>query len=523
LSPNAGNQVGICPQLAAVRVGADQAGRVPVVTLGELDEGKGRPLVPCRSLRLRAADDAAARLSDRVRAIEAELEIPAEFPPGVLTAAQEAAANPKLPDLDRTDLPLVTLDPAGSRDLDQALHIERLGTGYRVFYAIADVAAFVEPDGPIDAEARKRGQTLYAPDHRVPLHPPALSEGAASLLPDQVRPALLWTIDLDPAGEGVRIEVVRARVRSQRQYDYEEAQREIDAGRAPEVLRLLREVGELRLRRERERGGVSLQLPEQEVVVAADGWSLNYRTVRPVEEWNAQISLLTGMGAAELMLYGEEGIVRTLPPAPDWALARLRRTAAGLHIEWDPDVDYPDFVRSLDPNTPHGAAMLHECASLLRGAGYVAFDGGVPEHIEHAAIAHEYAHVTAPLRRLADRYAGEIAVSLCAGTDVPDWVRAQIQGLPKLMQRSEALAKRYERAVLDMVEAGVLSDRVGEMFSGVVVDLDDHDKRRGRVVVRDPAVEAAVSADRKLPLGIEVSVRLVKADVDTREVAFELA
>jgi exoribonuclease R len=229
------------------------------------------------------------------------------------------------------------------------------------------------------------------------------------------------------------------------------------------------------------------------------------------------------MGAAELMLYGEEGIVRTLPPAPDWALARLRRTAAGLHIEWDPDVDYPDFVRSLDPNTPHGAAMLHACASLLRGAGYVAFDGGVPEHIEHAAIANEYAHVTAPLRRLADRYAGEISVSLCADVEVPGWVRAQIKGLPKLMQRSDGLARRFERAVLDMVEAGVLSGRVGETFSGVIVDIDDADKQRGRVVIRDPAVEASVTAHRKLPLGDEVSVRLAKADPDARQVAFELA
>jgi exoribonuclease R len=245
--------------------------------------------------------------------------------------------------------------------------------------------------------------------------------------------------------------------------------------------------------------------------------------VLPIEQWNAQISLLTGMGAAELMLYGEEGIVRTLPDAPDWAMRRLRRTAAALRIDWDPDVDYPDFVRSLDPNTSHGAAMLHACASLLRGAGYVAFDGGVPEHIEHAALASEYAHVTAPLRRLCDRYAGEIALALCADTDVPDWVRAQLAGLPKLMQRSEALAKRFERATLDLVEAGLLAARVGETFDGVIVDLDEKDPKKGRVVIRSPAVEASVSATRRLPLGEQASVRLVEADVAARRVSFELA
>lgn len=481
--------------------------------------------MPRRSVIIRGGADSAdaTPLRRAVGAIEDELEVTPEFPPEVLAAAEEAAGSPKLPELDRTDLPLVTIDPPGARDLDQALHIERLGRGFRVYYAIADVAAFVEPGGLIDREANRRGQTLYAPDHRVPLHPPALSEGAASLLPGQVRPALLWTIDLDESGEGVRVDVERAQVKSRRQYDYAGVQDELDKGSSDAVFGLLGQVGQLRWERERERGGVSLPLPDQEVLVGADGWSLEFRRVLPVEEWNAQISLLTGMGAAEIMLYGEEGIVRTLPPATDGAMHRLRRTAAALQIDWHPDIDYPDFVRSLDPNTALGAAMLNACAGLLRGAGYAAFDGGVPEHIEHAALANEYAHVTAPLRRLVDRYAGEVCVAMCADTDIPDWVRANLRSLPKTMQQSDSLAKKYERAVLDLVEAAVLKDRVGEEFDGAIVDLDDKNPRKGSVMLRDPAVEARVtSADGDLPLGADVRVRLVEADVDAHKVAFEL-
>ena len=231
-----------------------------------------------------------------------------------LAAAEQAARHPRLPTTDRTDIPFVTIDPEGSRDLDQALHIERRNRGFRVHYAIADVAAFVEPDGPIDVEAHRRGQTLYAPDHRVPLHPPVLSEGAASLLPDQMRPALVWSIDLDESGEGTRVDVGRARVRSR-------AQLRLPDGPATDRRRLGRRAapatprrsGLLRLRREAERGGVSLPLPEQEVVVDDGRWRLEYRALLPVEEWNAQISLLTGMGAAEIMLYGDVGLVRTLP------------------------------------------------------------------------------------------------------------------------------------------------------------------------------------------------------------------
>ena len=59
--------------------------------------------------------------------------------------------------------------------------------------------------------------------------------------------------------------------------------------------------------------------------------------------------------------------------------------------------------------------MIVACTRLLRGSGYVGFNGETPEQPEHAALASEYAHVTAPLRRLVDRYAGEVCVALCAG------------------------------------------------------------------------------------------------------------
>ncbi|MBA2558820.1 MAG: RNB domain-containing ribonuclease, partial [Propionibacteriales bacterium] len=437
--------------------------------------------------------------------------------------AEAAAAAPMLPELDRTDIPFVTIDPEGSMDLDQALHLERNGSGYRVHYAIADVAAFVEPGGPIDLEAHRRGQTLYAPDHRIPLHPPALSEGAASLLPDQVRPALLWTIDLDEKGESTKVCVERARVTSRARLDYAGVQAQLDSGAADENLYVLREVGQLRQTLERERGGVSLQLPEQEVVVGDGGWSLEYRKVLPVEDWNAQISLLTGMGAAQIMLYGEVGVIRTLPPPPVYAINKLRRTAAALRLDWPTRMDYAEFVRSLDPNTASGAAMLNASTSLMRGAGYVAFDGGVPEHIEHAAIAAEYAHVTAPLRRLVDRYAGEVAVALCADRDVPEWARSGLRNLPKEMEESDHKAHQFERAVVDLVEAGVLRSEIGRTFSGVITDTDEKDAGKGSVMLRDPAVEAPVVAPAgKLPLGAEVEVRLVEADPAQRLVRFEL-
>jgi len=477
-----------------------------------------------RVVRVRKAGEgvAAETLRNGVAAIQAEMEVTPDFPPEVEEAAVRAAADPRLPDLDRTELPLVTIDPASSMDLDQALHIERDGDGYVVHYAIADLAAFITPGDPVDVEANLRGETLYGADSKVPLHPKVISEDAGSLLPEQVRPALLWTIKVDDTGEGTDVTVQRARVRSTARLDYAAAQESIDDGSAPESLALLKEVGRLRLEREAARGGVSLPLPEQEVVVEGDSWSLAFRELLPVEQWNAQISLLTGFAAASLMVYARVGLLRTLPEPDPRDVRRLHRTAKALGIEWPAEQIYPDFIRSLDPIRPTHAAMVAACTRLLRGSGYVGFDGEVPAEPQHAALASEYAHVTAPLRRLGDRYAGEICVALCAGVDVPDWVVAKLHELPQTLQASGQRASRYEHAILDLVEAGVLAHRVGDTFDAVVVEVEDDDATRGELTVPDPAVEARVVGSSDLPLGQAVKVKLAKADVEARSVEFEL-
>jgi exoribonuclease R len=457
-----------------------------------------------------------------LQAIRAELEVPAEFPVEVVAAAAAAAANPRSSGEDRTDLEFVTIDPPDSMDLDQAVHIERAGDGYTVHYAIADVAAFVQPGDPIDVEARKRGETLYAPDKRTPLHPPELSEGAASLLPDQVRPALLWTIAVDSHGEGTNVVVKRALVKSRAKLNYAGVQKDLDAGTASESLQLLREVGKLREQRERERGGVNLPIPDQEIIAANGEWSLEFRAPLPIEGWNAQISLLTGMGAAHLMMSGEIGILRTLPDSHNEVRRRLENTAKALGIPWPVGKSYAEFIHGLDPLAPAHAAMLAACTVLFRGAGYTSFSGGVPEQPEHAAMKSEYAHVTAPLRRLVDRWTSEICVALCADQPVPEWIRESMDDIPKIMEECDRKAHAYERSILSMVEAGLVVDHLGAEFDGVITDVDERDPTRGIVALSTLAVEGRVSGTALLPLGQPVRVKLVEADIAKRTIAFQL-
>ncbi len=455
------------------------------------------------------------------------LEVPEAFPVDVQAAAEvaahHAAAERDALDAgrcDATNLPLVTVDPPGSMDLDQALHVAAgPNSGYRVSYAIADVARFVAPDGPVDTEARRRGETLYCPDLRTPLHPAVLGEGAASLLPNQDRPALLWTIDLDAHGDIGSVDLRRATVRSRARLDYAGVQALIDADRAPEPLALLPTVGRLRLERARNRGAIDLGRPDQQVVAApGGGWTLEYRRPLAVETWNAQVSLLTGIAAARSMLDAGVGLLRTLPPADEATLENLRRLAPGLDVTWPEGAPAGAVVGGLDPGNPRHAAFADVAGDLLRGAGYTAFEGSPPTQPDHAGIGCPYAHVTAPIRRLCDRFANEVCVAVAAGVEVPEWVRRALPLVPPLMATSDKRAHELERTCVDRTEAWLLSGQVGATFQAAVARVD---KGHATVVLDHPAIRARCDGD--LELGQRITVRLITAEVATATVRFAAA
>lgn len=449
-------------------------------------------------------------------AVRAELQIPAGYPPDAVQEAVTVAAQP-LPDLpDATDIPLVTLDPPGSLDLDQAVHIARRGTGWRVHYAIADVLFFVgtDPDRPLCAETWRRAVTLYAPDGNTPLHPVQLSEGAASLLPDVDRPAVLWTIDLDHDGEVVDVDVYRARVRSRAQLDYPAMQAAADAGRLPASIAELPRVGELRAALARRRHAITLDLPDSEIVRGPDGhWTLTLRAQLPIERHNAEISLLTGICAARIMLDGGVGLLRTLPsPTADQVVA-LRKATAALGIPWPADEPPGDVIARLDGSKPRDAAFLEDAVRLLRGAAYTPFDGAPPERTGHGGVGGPYAHVTAPLRRLADRYATEVCLALRAGREVPEPVRAALPDLPAAMAAGDRTASALDKACAAAVAVFLLHGREGETFTATVLQIDA-ERERAVVVLHEPPVRANCPPDG-LSEGSVVTVRLLSADPAT--------
>jgi exoribonuclease R len=461
--------------------------------------------------------DPQSLLADGLAAIREQFRVPESFPPEVLAAAETAARRVPGEHADWTGRAFVTLDPASSTDLDQAFAIEATGSDWLLHYAIADVAWFVggnepggEPGGDaIDAEAWKRGTTTYLPDGKASLHPPVLSEGAASLLPAGPRPAIVLTVRIASDGKASLEGAVRALIRSRAKLAYETVRDEdLPTGFAEIAARI--EAAE------NARGAARVDPPEQEVETDAAGrFVLRFRPQLSAERRNAALSLAANLAVADALLAARTGLFRVMAPPDDRAIERLRRTAKAFRLDWAEAMPLAQFEKRLDPHDARAAAFMLAVRRAGNGASYVPWREG--ETPWHAAMAATYAHCTAPLRRLADRYVLLAALALANGRPVPDSASEAFQRLPAAMARAEARDSQIERAVIDLAEVALLANREGETFPAVVTDLGDSG---ARIQLSDLPVVARVKAHGVLP-GAAIRVKLLAADPQQRRLAFE--
>ena len=421
-------------------------------------------------------------LKDRFSAVRAELGLSVDYPPEALAEAAGVAADPQgLPEADETGIPFFTIDPPGSMDLDQAMHLEREGDGHRIRYAIADVPTFVRVGGHLDRETRHRGQTVYCPDLRGAA-PRGAVGGGGSLLPDAVRPAFVWDLRLDGGGPSVgggapgdgaqRVERLDATV-----------QAAVDGGTEDDRFRCCGRSASAASSRSGHAAAPACRCPSSRCVrarTAASPSSSALRCRRGVERPDLAADGHRGRhDDARRRL----GVLRTMPAPTEDAVQRFRRAARGLG-----GGGLRSGVRRVHPGArphqPRHLALIHEATALFRGAGYTAF-AGPPKDRDHAAVAAPYAHVTAPLRRLVDRFGLVVCEAVCRGGDVPVAVREALPELPELMRESDRRARAAERACADATEAAVLHDRAGESFAAV--RPRPHGARHGRPARRPRA------------------------------------
>jgi len=456
---------------------------------------------------MRALVDDAHVLDSGLAAIRTQYQVPAGFHPAVEAAATEAAQRTPTQHVDRTDWPFITLDPATSTDLDQAFTIEWAGDDLLLHYAIADVGWFVRPGDVLDTEAWRRGSTLYLPDGKAGLYPRVLAEGAASLLPDGPRPAVVFHVRLNAAGDATLDGAERSLIHSRAKLAY-------DTVTAADLPAGFDEFARRVAAAEVARGAGRIEPPEQHVHREDGHYRLTFRPRLPSEEQNAAMSLAANMAVAGAMQAAGVGLFRVMPAPDERAVRRLRHTATAFGLKWPAGDTLEQFSRTLDGSRPADAAFMLAVRRAGGGAEYRPFEPGVVPW--HAAMAATYAHATAPLRRLADRHVVETVLAIANGTPVPDDVAAALAELPATMAKADRASNTIERAVVDLAEAVMLHGSEGETFDAIVTD-DDEDGTR--IQLTDVAVKARVRAHGVQP-GDALRVKLVQADPVARRVEF---
>jgi ribonuclease R len=403
------------------------------------------------------------------------------FSPTVEAEAAEVAASRDHESFeqarrDLTALPTLTIDPVTARDYDDALSVERAGDGLRLYVHIADVAAFVRPDGGLDREAQRRGNSVYVPGAVEPMLPPALSSEACSLVPGMPRSAVTAEISIGPGGRARSSSFFRSLIRSDARLEYGQVDR-IFAGaeQAPvavaETLSLARALaGELRAAR-LARGALGVESSEPEFEFDDAGNVVAARDeVQTEAHWVIE----------HLMILANEQVARRLESARVDTLFRvheqpdpaaIERLVAQLESLDVPTPPVPEVMSSSDAArlvgeisttvtqyqraTGRGGRVL--TALVLRALKQAYYS---PRNIGHAGLASEsYCHFTSPIRRYPDLVVHRALLATLGAEEPP---AGDLEEVAAWCSATEREAAALEHAADDVCFAFLLERVLGE-------------------------------------------------------------
>lgn len=345
---------------------------------------------------------------------------------------------------DLTHLPFVTIDNADSRDLDQALYIDRDSHDQlHVHYALADASYYVRPGSALFDEAVARAVTYYVPGLAVPMLPRALSEDLVSLNPDVPRRALVFTMIVSITGDAIKTEVCRALIMSRAKLAYDSVQEFYDAeaqsqrtGQSnqhvyatteyTESLFNLQRVGQRRIQHAQQRDVVDYQRHEPRIVFNKQqtGFAIELRRRSDCEKYNEQVSLLCNMEGARLLedLHQHkhsilQSIFRVHSPPLQERLGELRHSIRQLcdaheltdEWRWQPAQPLADYLSSLPASGPatdlqkndsQNADLRRAIERMILLTNRASFFSDEPGP-HHALGVESYARFSSPMREIA--------------------------------------------------------------------------------------------------------------------------
>ena len=419
--------------------------------------------------------------------------IPTEFPEEVITQAEKLAlAGVQPADLvHRMDLReecIFTIDSAESKDLDDAVSIQRRGEGYRLGVHIADVSHYVRGNTPLDMEALHRGTSVYYADKVIPMLPKCLSNGICSLNPGEDRLAFSAIMDLDKEGQLRAYSFHKSVIRSRVKGVYKEINTILAGTQTPEIaekyaevtesLLLMNELADKRLADRDRRGAPSLDAPESKLILNEDGVCVD---VQPRTRGRSELLI------EEFMLLANESAARvarekSIPfvyrihenPSPE-KLERLEEVLNRMNIP-HPVLDEvrPCHFAQILKNAKDSPLLPALNNLLLRSMAKAKY---APTPVGHFGLAlADYTHFTSPIRRYPDLAIHRILSDVVLGYS-KDWFdkryAAFVQHASERSSAAELRAMTAERDCEDCYKAEYMLAHIGEEFDAVIASVTD--------------------------------------------------
>ena len=483
--------------------------------------------------------------------------IPTEFEPAVLREAQAVAVAVAEQDyierVDLRDLPLVTIDGADARDFDDAVALEKVGDGCRLWVAIADVSHYVQPESALDRAARERGTSVYFPGSCIPMLPEVLSNGICSLNPDVERLVVALEIEFSGNGERIATKAFPAVMKSRARLTYEQVQCCLDDEVAALVgddaehrlSSMLREMQllaqQLRMLRKR-RGALDFDLPEADIRLTDQGVphyvgrKTRLESHRLIEEF----MLAANEAVASIVLEKREAGLFRVHDAPDkQSMQSLQQFVAAFNMGFnviDEGVQSHELLNLLQQ--AQGTEQEYTINRiLLRSMKQARYD--VENHGHFGLASEAYCHFTSPIRRYPDLIQHRILLKLLAGDY--RWPNESLHELAEHVTTTERRAMIAERDVVDLRKCQFMEDKVGLRYTGFItsvtafgffVELNEffieglvHIRHLGDDYYRfDPENHRLVGQNRRqvFQVGNVVTVEVLQVQADKREIDFVL-
>jgi ribonuclease R len=416
-----------------------------------------------------------------------QYELPVKFSPAVIkeaeTIPQQVTASLRKNRRDLRDLVTVTIDGEKARDFDDAISIEKIKSGYRLWVHIADVADYVKEGTFLDEEAYQRGTSVYLPDRAIPMLPVALSNGICSLNPNVDRLTLTCEMDISPEGDILKYAIYESVINSNQRMTYT-AVREIlvdcDPAQRKKYGALLREfelmeelMNILRAKR-RKRGSIDFDLPEPEIVLDLQGRIADI--IRAERNMAHQI-------VEEFMLAANETVARHIQRKEAPFIYRIHEEPAEEKLS-----DLSEFLATLGFTLPLAKKIkplhLQKAVAKAKGTPEETLINTVllrtmkqarysEENVGHFGLAAEtYTHFTSPIRRYPDLIVHRILKADMRGKLKDQaYVANLVDTLPTAAAHCSArerTAMEAERDVIAMLKLRFMEDKVGEVFEGLI-------------------------------------------------------